>query len=183
MPVNYDKIAARFEERYQHQSFPEIRTRLCRLANRPGARVLEVGCGTGHWLSILGDLPIELLGVDPSFMMLRAACASDLRALLVCASAESLPFASHCIDLLFCVNAFHHFSNPERFLRDSRVLLRTGGRLAIFGLDPHGPNTEWYLYDYFPGVREMDLLRYPDHEQLKRLITEAGFRNVCHGTR
>ena len=108
------------------------------------------------------------MGVDSSFAMLQAARARLTKAELVCASAEFLPFSSHRLDLTFCVNAFHHFSNRERFIRDSRDLLRTGGQLAIFGLDPHVPNTEWYLYDYFAGVREMDLERYVAHEELKR---------------
>ena len=119
--------------------------------------MLEVGCGTGRWLSVLSDLSVELVRADPSFAMLQAARARFTKAELVCAPAEFLPFSTHWLDLTFCVNAFQHFSNPERFIRDSRLLLRTGDQLAIFGLDPHVPNTEWYLYDYFAGARETDL--------------------------
>lgn len=178
MPVNYDLLASRFDERYQYQLFAGIQARLRHLASRPNVRVLEVGCGTGHWLSVLSDLSVELVGADSSFVMLQAARARTPKAELVCASAEFLPFSSDCLDLIFCVNAFHHFSNPEKFIRDSRLLLRTAGQLAIFGLDPHVPNAEWYLHDYFAGVREMDLERYVAHEELKRLMTAAGFRNV-----
>ena len=97
------------------------------------------------------------------------------RAQLVCASAENIPFPGGSFDLIFCVNAFHHFSDPKKFLRDSRLLLRNGGQLAIFGLDPHAPNTDWYLYDYFPGVRGVDLKRYLPVAEVKRLMAEAGF--------
>lgn len=59
-----------FDERYRRQSFPGIQARLRRLVSSPSvSKVLEVGCGTGHWLSILSDLPIELTGVDPSRAM------------------------------------------------------------------------------------------------------------------
>jgi len=58
------------------------------------------------------------------------------------------------------------------------LLLRNGGRLAISGLDPHAPGTEWYLYDYFPGVRVADLRRYPPTIEIKRLMAEAGFNDL-----
>ena len=111
--------------------------------------------------------------------MLNKAGARGNRAALVCAPAEALPFEPNSVDLIFCVNAVHHFSNPEKFLRDSRLLLRSGGRIAIFGLDPHAEGTEWYHYEYFPGMREKDSARCLPHAQLRRFMNGAGFRNVA----
>jgi SAM-dependent methyltransferase len=110
--------------------------------------------------------------------MLNKADARRIRAALVCAPAEALPFEPNSLDLIFCVNAAHHFSNLTKFFPDRRLLLRRGGRIAIFGLDPHAKGTEWYQYEYFSGVREQDLARYLPHAQLRRLMTGAGFRNV-----
>lgn len=163
--------------------FQEFRLVCRRLVSSPSiSKVLEVGCGTGHWLSILSDLPIELTGVDPSRAMLEKARRRVARAQLVCASAENIPFPGGSFDLIFCVNAFHHFSDPKKFLRDSRLLLRNGGQLAIFGLDPHAPNTDWYLCDYFPGVRAVDLKRYLPVAEVERLMAEAGFSNPFRPT-
>jgi SAM-dependent methyltransferase len=179
MAIRYDELANEFDERYRHQSFPGIQARLRRLATCPGTKkVVEVGCGTGHWLNILSDLPVELTGLDPSCAMLEKARARATRAGLVCASAEGIPFQARSFDLIFCVDAFHHFSNPKKFLRNSRLLLRNGARLAIFGLDPHAPGTDWYLYDYFPGVRVADLRRYSPTIEIKRLMAEAGFNHL-----
>jgi ubiquinone/menaquinone biosynthesis C-methylase UbiE len=179
MAIRYDQLANQFDERYRHQSFPGIQDWLRRLASSPVAsRVLEVGCGTGHWLNILSDLPIELIGIDPSCAMLEKARARATRAGLVCACAESIPFQARSFDLIFCINAFHHFSDPNEFLRNSRLLLRNGGRLAVFGLDPHAPGTDWYLYDYFLRVRVADLRRYPPTIEIKRLMAEAGFNDL-----
>jgi ubiquinone/menaquinone biosynthesis C-methylase UbiE len=183
MAISYDELANDFDERYRRQSFPGIQARLRRLVSSPSvSKVLEVGCGTGHWLSILSDLPIELTGVDPSRAMLEKARRRVARAQLVCASAENIPFPGGSFDLIFCVNAFHHFSDPKKFLRDSRLLLRNGGQLAIFGLDPHAPNTDWYLCDYFPGVRAVDLKRYLPVAEVERLMAEAGFSNPFRPT-
>jgi ubiquinone/menaquinone biosynthesis C-methylase UbiE len=179
MSLNYDEVAVRFDERYDHQPFSRIQARLRQLASAPGVNdVLEVGCGTGHWLSVLSDLSLKLVGTDRSSAMLNRARARATTATFVCGCAESLPFRSRSFDLIFCINAFHHFSNPEKFLGDTNHLLRKGGRVAIFGLDPHAPSTEWYLYDYFAGVKDMDLARYLPHEEIKHLMIESGFQNA-----
>ncbi len=179
MSVNYDLIAPQFDERYLHRPLPQIESRIRGLVSCPGiTRVLEVGCGTGHWLSILDRAPIHLVGADPSLGMLHKASALRSRASLVCARAEALPFPPEWFDLIFCVNAFHHFSDPEKFLRDSKLLLGTRGRIAIFGLDPHARGTQWYQYEYLPGLREKDLARYTPHEKVKKLLLRAGFQQV-----
>jgi SAM-dependent methyltransferase len=176
--VDYDRLADRFDERYKHQTYPGIQRELRRLIVRPGIDVLEVGCGTGHWLAALSDLCVRLHGVDPSPAMLEKARFQPVEAKLACASAENLPFSSNSVDVIFCVNAFHHFLDPNKFLRDSGSLLRNTGRLAIFGLDPHSPDVKWYLYEHFPGLQEKDLERYIPHKEIGRLMAEAGFQNV-----
>lgn len=178
MTVDYNRLAARFDERYQHQTYPGIHSQLLELIDRPGLRVLEVGCGTGHWLAALSGHAAYLLGADPSSAMLDKARCQAPAAELVCASAERLPFSHQSMDLIFCVNAFHHFSDPKKFLRNARSLLRKTGRLAIFDLDPHQPEMNWYLYDYFPGLREIDLRRFVPHKEIVSMMTEAGFRNT-----
>jgi ubiquinone/menaquinone biosynthesis C-methylase UbiE len=130
----------------------------------------------------LSDLPIELAGIDVSLGVLEKARARVAKAEFACASAESIPLQARSFDLIFCVNAFHHFSDPKKFLRDGRALLRNCGRLAIFGLDPHADDTDWYLYDYFAGVRENDLKRYLPVRQIKQLMVEAGFATVLTET-
>jgi ubiquinone/menaquinone biosynthesis C-methylase UbiE len=178
MTVDYNRLAARFDERYRHLTYSGIHSQLLKLIDRPRLRVLEVGCGTGHWLAVLSGHAAHLLGADPSSAMLDKARCQAPAAKLVCACAERLPFSCHSMDLIFCVNAFHHFSDPKRFLQNARSLLRKSGRLAIFGLDPHEPEEKWYFYDYFPGLREIDLTRFVPHKEIISMMSEAGFHNT-----
>jgi ubiquinone/menaquinone biosynthesis C-methylase UbiE len=62
------------------------------VGGHPTTRLLEVGCGTGHWLNVMTDLLVELVGIDPSRSMLERSHARATRAQLVCATAESMPF-------------------------------------------------------------------------------------------
>jgi SAM-dependent methyltransferase len=178
MTVDYNRLAARFDERYQHLTYSGVHSQLLELIDRPGLRVLEVGCGTGHWLAALSGHAAYLLGADPSSAMLDKARWQAPAAELVCGRAEALPFSGNSMDLIFCVNAFHHFSDPKRFLQNARSLLRKSGRLVIFGLDPHEPEEKWYFYNYFPGLREIDLTRFVPHKEIVSMMTEAGFHNT-----
>ena len=43
------------------------------------------------------------------------------------------------------------------------------------GLDPHQGIDEWWIYDYFPSTIATDLERYLPCEEIRRLMTDAGF--------
>jgi len=78
-------------------------------------------------------------------------------------------------DVVFCVNALHHFPEPRRFVREARRVLGHGGVLAVIGMDPHDGRDRWYIYDYFPGTSETDRERFPSRETLFEWLRAAGF--------
>jgi SAM-dependent methyltransferase len=189
--VDYDGVAAVYGNRYAQNDYAGVEKTLQEfvLGSRVDQqRVLEVGCGTGHWLKILGDTAVRLVGVDPSEGMLGVARASVHNGLLVRACAEKLPFPSRRFDRVFCVNALHHFTRPAAFLAEARRVLRPGGGLLIVGLDPHTRTDRWWIYDYFPNALVEDRRRYPPASHIRALMTTAGFgdcetREVQHLTR
>lgn len=102
---------------------------------RPKARVLDVGCGRGLDLASLSGKGSILIGCDPSGVMVRRAHATmgekGLQPMVVCCSAEHLPFASHSLDRVYCKGAIDHFYDPRRALKEMARVLRPGGRLVI----------------------------------------------------
>lgn len=63
--VDYDQIAATYDRRFDGQGPRGIGTTLLALAEEIGAqRILEVGCGTGYWLSVLRPATHCLVGLD-----------------------------------------------------------------------------------------------------------------------
>jgi SAM-dependent methyltransferase len=79
---------------------------------------------------------------------------------------------------VFCINAFHHFEDKPAFLSEARRVLRPGGQLMIMGLDPHTGEDQWYIYDYFEPVLEIDRRRYASAVQIRRWLHELGFAGV-----
>jgi hypothetical protein len=64
------------------------------------------------------------------------------------------------------------------FIQEARRVLRDGGVLAVIGMDPHQQRETWYVYEYFEGVYETDLARFPSWESVINWMRAAGFQNV-----
>jgi SAM-dependent methyltransferase len=167
--VDYDRIAPGYNRRFVAGGTQGVAAALRSLAQmlarepeeeRQTLSILEVGCGTGHWLAGL-EGGHRLCGLDLSAGMLRQARQRSVSLHLVRGRAGRLPFSPASFDLVYCVNALHHFDDRPGFVAEARRLLRAGGALAVIGLDPRRGRSSWYVYDYFPGTYEADLARFP----------------------
>ena len=177
--TNYEGIAASYDRRYRERGYDDVATYLLQwLAPAPGLRVLELGCGTGHWLEIFEREGCAATGVDPSPGMLEKARARVRGARIVRGRSEAVPLPSRAFDRIVCVNALHHFADRDASLSEARRLLDDGGRLLTIGLDPHDGRDRWYVYEYFEGTRDEDRLRYPSTATIRAGLEAAGFTDV-----
>lgn len=178
--IDYEGVAASFNERYKIGAYrPEgIASTLLNLIHKTGAeKVLEVGCGTGHWLSILED-KAKVVGLDPSRNLLRKAVEQKGKFSLIQGDVSLLPFRSQSFDVVFCVNALHHFKHPLAFIAAAYKVLKENGVLAVIGMNPHPLQDRWFIYDYFPGTLEADLKRYPSPGAITDWMIAAGFGKI-----
>jgi len=187
--VNYDQIAPTYNKRFVHDKTRGIGQAILDLAQRLNAplrtyrtmmkrQILEVGCGTGHWLAQIRRCNSELYGLDLSTGMLNQAREQRTRIGLVNGYARRLPFESSAFDLVFCVNAIHHFQDPRGFVSEAARVLRRGGVLAVVGNDPHGRRESWFVYRYFDGVYETDLMRFPAWKTMREWMFEDGLEEI-----
>ena len=177
--LNYDRVAADYHRRYESSPLTGAARALQELARaRHTRRILDVGCGTGRWLEILNNADRPIIGLDPSRGMLAQARSRLPRIPLVQAQGEALPFAPGAFDLITLVHVLHHLADPGRFMREAARCLAAGGALALVGADPDAPDNAWYIYDYFPGVEELDDARFPAWEQVRAWMKEAGFGRI-----
>ena len=114
----------------------------------PG-RVIDLGCGTGHGLTLLGQRwpGTQLIGLDFALPMLRRLPELD-RYLSICADAEATPLRDATADLVWS-NLTLQWCEPRRFCAEAARLLRRGGRLTLSTL---GPDTFAELRLAFAGV-------------------------------
>lgn len=114
------------------------------LAPLGGARVLEIGYGTGRLLELLlAAGAAEVLGVDPSPTMLavargrRALRGASDRLHLRRGADTDLDWITAPLDAAAAVNSFQFWADPHVTLRRLHALLVPGGRLALV-LRDHG---------------------------------------------
>jgi ubiquinone/menaquinone biosynthesis C-methylase UbiE len=175
--VDYDQLAPTYDQRFADQRPSEVAQTLQDFVDLHHFNaVLEVGCGTGHWLAHFSQLGPRCFGMDLSRGMLQQAQAHQPDLHLVQGSAPHLAFADNSFDWVYCVNAIHHFDQPERFIEEAYRLLRPGGCLAVIGSNPHGDRERWFGYQYFPGTYKTDLARFPSEPRLAQWFEKASFR-------
>jgi SAM-dependent methyltransferase len=176
--VDYDRIAAVYDTRYERNDYEGVQRALAAFVTRgprAGQRILEVGCGTGRWMCFLCDGGTDVIGIDVSRAMLQQARTRLPDGRLIRARAETLPCAAASVDRLFCINALHHFTDHLAFFREARRVLRDNGGLLTVGLDPHPGRDRWWIYDYFPSALDEDRRRYLAAGTIRELMAEAGF--------
>jgi ubiquinone/menaquinone biosynthesis C-methylase UbiE len=180
--VNYDAVASGYSRRAAGGYLSGVTSALQTLARQLKARrVLDLGCGTGLSLQgLVANLqPAPLVyGLDFSGGMLTQARRLDPTYHLVQASAPWPPFAPASFDLVYCVHAFHHFPDKLQAVRAAYILLRPGGALAIVNFDPRESRHDWTIYEYFDGVYETDLERFPAKTEQERMLHQAAFQQV-----
>ena len=128
------------------------------LLGRPGARLLDVGCGTGRFLrEVKANYPrLEATGLDLSPYYLAVA-QRDLRSWsrvqLVLGAAEVIPFADSQFDAVTCVYLFHELPPGVRraVVAEIRRVLKPGGMLVfVDSLQPGDEPDYDAMLDYFP---------------------------------
>jgi ubiquinone/menaquinone biosynthesis C-methylase UbiE len=174
--ADYDAIADGYDRRYGLHAYAGIERTLINFvapAERPV--VLEVGCGTGHWLQVLACRSVQVAGADPSAQMLVRARAAAPAAHLIRARAEDLPWHIGAFDRVFCINAAHHFGNRARFFVEARRVLKSGGGVLVAGREPPSEADRWWVYEYFEETRAIDRARYATGAMIQAEMAAAGF--------
>jgi SAM-dependent methyltransferase len=112
---------------------------------KPGAIVLDIGCGGGtRYLAQEG----VVAGLDLSWGSLKKA--ADFYSVTVQADALKPPFADGTFDLITSSYTFEHFRPDEKevLLRQMHRLLKPGGKIVlIFDCDNNNPLFRWFKKD------------------------------------
>jgi demethylmenaquinone methyltransferase/2-methoxy-6-polyprenyl-1,4-benzoquinol methylase len=94
----------------------------------PRSRVLDLACGTGDLTNLLEADGHEVIGLDFSTGMLRAA---HTRAALVRGDAMHLPLADASVDAITCGFGLRNFVAIAPVLKECARVLRPRGRVAM----------------------------------------------------
>lgn len=147
-----------------------------------GESLLDVGCGTGAFIEQLKSMRLSVTGIDLSSNSISMALAASPWGSWTVGDAENLPFADNAFDILTFSGILHHLPDLENILKESRRVLKTGGR--IFGYDPNGRNPAMWLYrspmsPFHSRVGVTVNERLLLAEEVEKGLADAGFTDVA----
>jgi 2-polyprenyl-3-methyl-5-hydroxy-6-metoxy-1,4-benzoquinol methylase len=157
---------------------------------RPGASILDLGCGRGHLLGLLAARGFRIAGADSSPESVRAAQAAvasvDPDRIRV-GDLSAIPFEAGTFDVVVLIETIEHV-RPEdltSLLEEVRRVLAPNG--ALFITTPNSEDLSANLVrcpDCGARFHPMQHLRSWDTRSLTGVLTSAGFVNItAHGTR
>jgi demethylmenaquinone methyltransferase/2-methoxy-6-polyprenyl-1,4-benzoquinol methylase len=189
----FDRIAPRYElvnrvmtlgldSGWRRRAVRELRL-------EPGARVVDLGCGTGDLCRVLGKAGLRAVGVDMAAGMLAKAHTS---APLVRADALQLPLADASIDGAISGFALRNVVDIAACFREAARVIRPGGRAVFLEVsEPPNPIVRLGHALYFRRIvplvggllSDRSAYRYlpastaylPPPAELLTLMTDAGF--------
>ena len=131
----------------------------------PGARVADLGAGTGRVAIALSELGCDVFAVEPAAGMLQAmrAKAQDLAIAVVSAEGARLPFAEARFDAVVIARLLYLTADWQDVLREASRVLTHGGRVLH----------EW-------GNGEPDEEWVQVRERARSLFEEAGVASPFH---
>lgn len=136
----------------------------------PGARVADIGSGTGIFSRLLLDAGAQVFAVEPNAEMREAAEATLGRDGLfhsIAASGEATTLPDHRMDLIVSAQAFHWLDRTQARCEFTR-LLKPGGRIALIW-NVRQMNATPFLRDY----EELLLNFVPDYARVRHENVDA----------
>jgi ubiquinone/menaquinone biosynthesis C-methylase UbiE len=176
--AQFDRQSDRYGKNHILADTADVAEALGGLRPAPGARALDVATGGGHAALRVARLGWKVTAGDVSRKMLENARklvtgeGLELETLLF--PAEEIPFPDGTFDLVTVRVAPHHFSSPERFVREVARVLRPGGHfLLIDGTVPdNDPEAEEWLH-------RVEKWRDPSHG---RFLSRAAWETLVLGS-
>lgn len=139
-------------------------------------QIVDLGCGTGYFIPKLQQKfpQANIVGVDLAEGMLPVAKARNSElASFVCGDAESLPFASESVDVIFSSLALQWCHNISALFSELHRVLKPGGQLVLSTLGPntlHELKSAWQQVDSYVHVN-----RFKSINELRNGLQENGF--------
>ena len=178
----WDSRAETYDTRFRFTRWTQRKlVSLLQLGDNP--HLLDLACGTGWALRYAANRTNgqgEFYGVDNSSKMIEQAQAKSQS----CGNlhfyksrVEELPFDDDFFDVIISSNAFHHFSDPERALREANRVLKPNGKLYILDMTA---NTAFMSFvDRFIHKIEPAHVKLYSTKEFRALFERAG---LCYVT-
>lgn len=141
LPFDFDRIADRYDQWY-HSVRGKVYDRIEKkaisnlLAGVPeGGRLLEVGCGTGHWSRYFSSKGFKVTGIDVSEKMIQIVREKHIpNSLFEVADGRNLPFEDGSFDVAAAITVLEFSADPQRIISEMVRCVKKDKGVLIIGV-------------------------------------------------
>ncbi|WP_390637537.1 class I SAM-dependent methyltransferase [Limnoglobus roseus] len=150
-----------------------------------GARVLDVGCGTGSVSCLVRDhCHAEVVGIEPSLERAEVAKHRGLTVYHSFFPCNEVP-ANGNFDVVLFADVLEHMVEPGLVLLGASAFLRPGGSIVVSIPNVAHWSVRWNLlwgrFDYRPsGIMDATHLRWFTYKSVRLLMAAAGYEINAH---
>lgn len=139
-----------------------------------GIKTLELGCGPGRYVALLGRLGGSVVGVDPvSFPTWARISQLKNVEFHSAVQAEALPFSDGEFDACICIGALLYFDSPDLGLSELHRVLKPGSRVVLRSVNRTNLYTARTGVPIDPASKNLYTMM-----ELVELVEQHGFRVV-----
>jgi len=138
---NFDDAADRYDQWYERprgRVYDRIEKRAIDKLLKDqtqGKRLLEVGCGTGHWSWFFSTRGCEVIGIDVSERMVTIAKSKDIvRSTFHVMDGHRMSFADRSFDMAAAMTALEFATDPKVMIAEMARCVRKPGGTLLFGV-------------------------------------------------
>ena len=93
--------------------------------------VLDIGCGYGNYLQVLGKLGHKTIGIDSDVDSEEVCKKKGIRFYKMDLDKKKLPFHTKSIDNIICIHFIEHLKDTIGFLEECYRVLKKDGRIVV----------------------------------------------------
>lgn len=140
---------------------------------------LDIGCGNGVLEFLLSEKVTsgKIVGLDLSSQMIsEAQKEKELRGIdnvsFVVSKADDVAYPNESFDLIYCLNALHHFPHHNVFLTEINRLLKPNGKLILLDLILDNP-IRYVWTNITKLIFEEGDVEFHTRKEIRHLVEEA----------
>ncbi len=180
--ANYEKLIINFSQKLISlsvkllwpQKWQGVLSSYIFLKKDYGNRILDVGCGNGHFLKFMKQAGWEVWGVEPDEKACDVAKSQGIDNIF-CGTLSDVDLPANYFDVITLRHVIEHLWDPEDNLLIIRRLLKPTGRIVIAT-----PNIKSFLHTIFKDSwRDLDPPRHLvlfSPKSLKAICNKCGFQ-------
>lgn len=128
---DYNRIAHKFSNTRRNitDDFKDLKKYL-----NTDDRILDLGCGDGRLLEVIGNEKVSYVGADVSGNIIKIAGQKHPKSKFIKINGLKLPFENDSFDTVFALAVFHHipgFTMRAKFIKEIKRVLKKDGKVIL----------------------------------------------------